>query len=84
MSGPNKNKCFSPGPIESGCCEWSAGCISSDTYDVGFCTDCIGGTWYPGWECEEGECVPEASTFALLAVGLLWLVGYVGLRRKEN
>ena len=34
--------------------------------------------------CEEGECVPEASTLVLFAVGLLSLVGYLGFRRKED
>lgn len=38
----------------------------------------------PGWWCEEGECVPEASTFVLLGFGLLCVAGYFRLKRKEN
>jgi hypothetical protein len=41
--------------------------------------ECPGDQW-----CEEGECVPEASTLVLFAVGLLSLVGYLGFRRKED
>jgi hypothetical protein len=33
--------------------------------------------------CEEGECVPEASTLVLFAVGLLSLAGYVGLKKRK-
>ena len=42
--------------------------------------------WYaiPGGWCEDGECVPEASTLVLFATGLLGLAGYLGLRRKEK
>ena len=36
------------------------------------------------WCNEEGECVPEASTLVLFAVGLLSLAGYVVFRRKEE
>ena len=48
------------------------------------------GDWSNGCECppdmwcEEGECVPEASTLVLFAVGLLGLVGYFRLRRNKN
>jgi len=38
----------------------------------------------PGWWCEEGECVSEASTFVLLGFGLLCVGGYFRLKRKEN
>lgn len=34
--------------------------------------------------CEEGECVPEASTSVLFAVGLLFLTGYIGLKRRKT
>jgi hypothetical protein len=33
---------------------------------------------------EDGKCVPEASTIALLATGLICLAGYFRLRRKEE
>ena len=49
----------------------------------GFCThdpmECPEGQW-----CEEGECVPEASTLVLFAVGLLFLTGYVRLKRRKT
>ena len=34
--------------------------------------------------CEEGECVPEASTLVLFATGLLSLAGYIGLKRRKT
>ena len=37
----------------------------------------------PGQWCEEGECVPEASTLILFAIGLLFLTGYVRLKRRK-
>ena len=54
------------------------------------CQTCSGGSWgtcgacpEDQW-CEEGECVPEASTCVLFAVGLLLLAGYVGLKRRKT
>ena len=38
----------------------------------------------PGQWCEEGECVPEASTLVLFATGLLFLAGYIGLKRRKT
>jgi len=45
--------------------------------------------WQTNSVCEElhtedGKCVPEASTIALLATGLICLVGYFRIRRKEE
>jgi thiol-disulfide isomerase/thioredoxin len=48
------------------------------------------GVWSNGCECppdmwcDEGECVPEASTLVLVAVGLLCLAGYVRLLRRKT
>jgi len=36
------------------------------------------------YKTEDGKCVPEASTIALLATGLICLTGYFRLRRKER
>ena len=67
-------------------------CYDSDTYEFEICR-CDGQGW-DNWKridcppenpiCEDGECVPEASTLVLFAVGLLSLAGYLRLRRKEN
>ena len=38
----------------------------------------------PGMWCEDSECVPEASTLILFAVGLLFLTGYIGLKRRKT
>ena len=53
------------------------------------CQTCSGGSWgtcgacpEDQW-CEEGECVPEASTLVLFAVGLLCLAGYIGLKKRK-
>lgn len=78
---PNAGTCYTPKP-EEGCCKYGEHC--KDLTDAGVCTTCYSGSWNKGWHCEGGECVPEASTFVLLATGLLFLVGYIGLRRKEN
>jgi len=82
---------------EYGCCQLTYGCISGDlipsgcdgTWHSGWtCYDC--GEGYtakccpPDQWCEEGECVPEASTLVLFSIGLLSLAGYLGLRRKEK
>ena len=54
------------------------------------CQTCSGGSWgtcgacpEDQW-CEEGECVPEASTCVLFAAGLLCLAGYIGLKRRKT
>jgi hypothetical protein len=47
------------------------------------------GDWSNGCECppdmwcEDSECVPEASTLVLFAVGLLCLTGYIGLKKRK-
>ena len=78
---PNAGTYYTPG-TGGGCCDLPGG--GGCREDFGLCTVCYGATWYSGWWCEEGECVPEASTLVLLATGLLFLAGYLGLRRKEN
>ena len=79
---PNALACYNPANPENGCCAY-ASCYDG-THPPDKCTTCYGGSWHSGWDCEGGECVPEASTLVLLATGLLFLVGYLGLRRKEN
>ena len=79
---PNTGAYYAPGTTEDGCCEWSGQCF--DGNQPSKCSACYGGSWHSGWWCEEGECVPEASTLVLFATGLLCLTGYLGLRRKEN
>ena len=77
---PNAEDCYTP-ETGGGCCNPpSGGCYE----DFGLCTVCYGATWHSDWWCEEGECVPEASTVALFAPGLLLLAGYLRLKRKEN
>ena len=63
------------------CC--SGSCVNTDT-DPNNCGSC--GNVCPPENpiCEEGECVPEASTLVLFAVGLLSLVGYSGLKRRKT
>ena len=78
---PNEGTCYTPKPDE-GCCEYDGKC--KDLTDEGVCSICYGGTWHSGWWCEEGECVPEASTLVLFATGLLCLAGYVGLKRRKT
>ncbi len=78
---PNAGTYYAPGTTEDGCCEWSGPCFEGQPSK---CSACYGGTWHSGWWCEEGECVPEASTLVLFAVGLVSLAGYICLRRKEN
>jgi hypothetical protein len=79
---PNAGAYYAPGTTEDGCCEWSGQCF--DGNQPSKCSACYGGTWHSGWQCEGGECVPEASTLVLFATGLLFLAGYLGFRRKEN
>ena len=79
---PNAGAYYAPGTTKDGCCEWSGPCFEGNQPSK--CSACYGGSWHSGWQCEGGECVPEASTLVLLATGLLFLVGYIGLRRKEN
>ena len=63
---------------------WSNGCEVNLQTDPNNCGEC--GRKCPPENpiCEEGECVPEASTLVLFAVGLICLAGYLGLRRKEE
>ncbi len=78
---PNAGICYSP-KTEEGCCKYGEHC--KDLTDEGVCTTCYSGSWNKGWHCEDGECVPEASTFVLLGFGLLCVGGYFRLKRKEN
>ena len=80
---PNAGTYYAPGTTEDGCCNWSGPCFDGDQ-PSNKCSACYEGQWHSGWWCEEGECVPEASTLVLFAVGLVSLAGYIGLRRKEN
>lgn len=45
---------------------------------------CTGGVYCPGYCTVDGKCVPEMSTIALLATGLICMAGYFRLRRKEE
>ena len=78
----NIGTCYTSSTPEEGCCAY--GSCYDGTHAPEKCSACYGGQWHSGWDCEGGECVPEASTLVLLATGLLFLVGYLGLRRKEN
>jgi hypothetical protein len=69
-------------------CRTNADCDDEDLCTIDKCEDgkckhtskeCPEGQW-----CEEGECVPEASTLVFFAVGLLSLAGYVGLKRRKT
>ena len=81
-AGPIK-KCYDSTNPEDGCCNGYGDCYDG-THAPDKCDKCYGGSWHSGWQCEGGECVPEASTLVLLATGLLCMAGYLGLRRKEN
>ncbi len=69
-TGPDQEgQCISDGGIWVG----SNGCDTAD----------------PAKDCSQyctsgGKCVPEMSTIALLATGLIGMVGYLRLRRKEE
>jgi len=80
---PNAGACYDPSNPEDGCCAHDEGCYDG-THPPDKCTTCYSGSWNKGWECEGGECVPEASTFVLLGFGLLCVGGYFRLKRKEN
>jgi hypothetical protein len=80
---PNSGTYYVPGTIEDGCCQYGSECYDGNKDPVE-CTCCYDGNWHSGWWCEDSECVPEASTFVLFAVGLLCMAGYLGLRRKEK
>ena len=50
--------------------------VGHDGCDMPVCEDCI---------CDDqGKCVPEITTIALLATGLICMAGYFRLRRKEE
>ena len=82
------------------CCEPINGedidCFCREKANAAACVE-IGGIWVGDNNCVEGtttgctkyctqggQCVPEMSTIALLATGLIGMVGYLGLRRKEE
>lgn len=75
-------KGYCPENKEKGCCQYCDGCYDGNR-DPEECRVCYGGEWHSGWQCEEGECVPEASTFVVVAVGLLFLAGYVRLLKRK-
>lgn len=80
---PNAGTCYTPGINEYGCCNYSGGCYEGNS-DPEMCKECYGGEWNPGWWCKKGECVPEASTLVVVAVGLLFLTGYVRLLKRKK
>ena len=85
---PNAIACYDPSNPEDGCCQYKVNdedkCYEGN-HAPDKCDKCYNNSeWHKGWWCEEGECVPEASTLVLLATGLLFLVGYLRLSRKEN
>ncbi len=57
----------------------ATGTIDAQSKQIKYIKKCPEGQW-----CEEGECVPEASTLVLFAVGLLFLTGYIGLKRRKT
>jgi hypothetical protein len=82
---PDEGNCCAPG-AEGSCC-W---CVNTPYCDRigngGMSVTCDFDTNEPccDYKTEDGKCVPEASTIALLATGLICLVGYFRLRRKEE
>ena len=80
---PNAGTYYVPGTTEDGCCQYGSECYDGNKGPVE-CTCCYDGDWHSGWWCEDSECVPEASTVVLFAVGLLCLAGYVGLKRRKT
>ena len=83
LTAPGKGRCYTPKEEEDGCCICGDYCLEG-TMDPAICEVCCDADWHPGWWCEEGECVPEASTLVLFGVGLLCLAGYLRLKRKEK
>ena len=70
----------------------SCECIHAD--DSGDCETTHNGIWVGNdgctipdceYTCDDGgKCVPEITTIALLATGLICMAGYFRLRRKEE
>ena len=73
-------------------------CYCANSLSESHCEDTLDGIWVgengcdsdpPYAPCDQyctegGKCVPEASTIALLATGLICMTGYLRLRRKEE
>ena len=71
------------------CCSYvtdEAECAAASGIWVGGggCDDVTGAPCTTEYCTEEGKCVPEMSTIVLLATGLIGMVGYLRLRRKEE
>jgi len=85
-------------PDDGNCClpRWTGSepCYCAWVFSEEVCRDYGEGIWitcdFDPDSCavyctnEEGRCVPEMSTIALLATGLIRLAGYFRLRRKEE
>lgn len=80
---PNAGICYTPGTPEDGCCEHAGGCYDGNR-DPEECRICYGGTWYPGYHCEEGKCIPEFSTIAIPVAAILGLLFLFSRRRKKE
>ena len=93
---PDSGNCCSPSTIEGDICYCDQE-PGTDEEAENTCVNVKKGIWMGQGGCdrdtnkpcdeyctEGGECVPEMSTIALLATGLIGMVGYLGLRRKEE
>lgn len=78
----NAGTFYTAGTPEDGCCEYAEGCY--DGSDPAECSACYGGTWYPGWHCEEGECIPEFATIAIPVVTILLVVFLISRRKQKR
>ena len=83
-NGPNKDKkCYKPGTPEEGCCQYGGGCYDGKR-DPEECRVCYDGTWYSGWHCEEGECIPEFATIAIPIVAIIGLMFLISRRKQKD
>ena len=81
------SKCYKPGTKEEGCCEYDCEdgtCCYDGNRDLEECRVCYDGTWYSGWHCEEGECIPEFATIAIPVVAIIGLMFLISRRKQKD
>ena len=79
-----KGGSYAPGTPVEGCCEYCDGKCYDGNRDPEECRVCYGGTWYPGWHCEEGECIPEFTTIAIPVAAIIGLMFLFSRRKRKK